>query len=64
MSAVLLPPMIASTPVSTYLVPMHASAIVDSGYTAMDTIVQVCVMATVRSMKSNLHAAYRLAHVG
>ena len=53
MSAVLLPPMAASTPVSTYLAPMPASAIVASGYTAMDAIAQVCVMVTASRMKSS-----------
>lgn len=46
MNAILLPPMTANNPVSTYLDPMHASAVMASGYIPMDTIAQVCVMAT------------------
>ena len=41
MSAIHLLPMTASTPVSTYPAPLHASAIVASGYIAMDAIAQV-----------------------
>jgi hypothetical protein len=54
MSAILLPPMTASNPVSTYLVPMHASAIVASGYTAMDAIAQVCVIAKL-AYRTDIH---------
>ena len=46
MNAILLPPMTVNNPVSTYLDPMHASAIMASGYIAMDAIAQVCVTAT------------------